>query len=433
MRHIKLGALVVTNLALLFFPSPTRAQLASASAADLGTGGNFTSIARGVASLALNPAALGLSGNPEWSLAIFPLLGHTTLSPVSLSDLGSYSGKVVPTQVREGWLQEISSEGGESGGVGFDITPVAYTSGRLGFQVSTLVRAQTNLNDAAAELLLFGNAGRTGAAGDFDLSGSTIYGLAVSTLGLSVAFPIEDVYLTEDLLEESLSFGVTLKLSLGHGLVYGQDGGTVLNNDPLEVGMDFPVIQSDSSGLRANRGWGAGVDLGVAWAGGPWSVGLAAKNVVHTFEWPVEDMFFRPGQALFDGERSESDFEAISADNAPAALQEAVTELKFKPTLVAGGSYRVNESLVFSSDVRKRIGEGIDLGPDLHLGLGTVFSPFRGVSLQAGGAKISGGFQGGGGFGVKAGSLEATVAAMYQDGYAGERTLASFSVTVYSY
>ncbi|MFC1660081.1 conjugal transfer protein TraF [Gemmatimonadota bacterium] len=428
-RH---GLCLTLGAFLLLFPltEPAMGQLTAANAAVLGTGNNYTALARGVTALALNPAGLSMPGTPGWSLAIFPFRAHSTLEPVTLTDIGSYGGSNLSAEVRELWLQEILSAGGETGDFAADITAGAFTMGRVGVQVTTLIRGEAAITEPAAELLLFGNAGRTGVPRDFSLSGDYLRGFAVTTVGLSAALPFKDVYLTQDFLEESLAVGATLKLSFGHALVLGQDAGSTLDDDPVELGLRFPVIQSDSADLRGNSGWGVGLDLGGAWTGGPWSVGVAVKDLFHTFEWDLGSMYFRPGEAIFDGETSEADFDARSATDAPITLQNAVTDLRFHPSLTLGVGFQAAQSLTVTTDIRKRFGEGIDVGPDLHMGLGFEFRPITGLSLHAGGAKITDGFQGGGGLGVKLGPVELAGAGMVQDLADRSRTVLMFSAAI---
>ncbi len=46
------------------FPGAASGQLPSASTAALATANNYTALARGFTAIALNPAGLGMSGNP---------------------------------------------------------------------------------------------------------------------------------------------------------------------------------------------------------------------------------------------------------------------------------------------------------------------------------------------------------------------------------
>src|SRR5919199_6728839 len=57
------------------------AQLPSASAVALGSGDNYTALARGYNAVAWNPAGLAMPGNPGFSLTILPVRGSGGLRP----------------------------------------------------------------------------------------------------------------------------------------------------------------------------------------------------------------------------------------------------------------------------------------------------------------------------------------------------------------
>ena len=86
------------------------AQLPSASPAALGMGDNYTAVARGFGAVAWNPANLGLSGNPRFSMALLGMRGSSDLGPVTGSDVARYQGLQLPNDVRDAWMQRIQNE-----------------------------------------------------------------------------------------------------------------------------------------------------------------------------------------------------------------------------------------------------------------------------------------------------------------------------------
>ena len=62
-------AALILSLALgaASFPGGASGQLPSPSTAVLGTANNYTALARGFTAIALNPAGLGMPGNPGFS------------------------------------------------------------------------------------------------------------------------------------------------------------------------------------------------------------------------------------------------------------------------------------------------------------------------------------------------------------------------------
>ncbi len=64
MRNGKISLALGVLLAVLLWTQPTSGQLPGASPATLGTANNYTVLARGFAAVGLNPAGLGMPGNP---------------------------------------------------------------------------------------------------------------------------------------------------------------------------------------------------------------------------------------------------------------------------------------------------------------------------------------------------------------------------------
>ena len=174
------------------------------------------------------------------------------------------------------------------------------------------------------------------------------------------------------------------------------------------------------------------MDLGVAWERGPWSAGAAVLNVFHTFAWEPDGMFYRSGEAFFDGETSRSDFEAMPGDRAPPVLREAVEALKFKPQLSLGAAYEAAEDLTIAADLNKRFGEGIEVGPEFHLGVGMEYLGLGVLPLRLGAAKVTGGFQFGGGLSLVLGPVNLSWAGALKRGDE-EGGMASFTLSFGQY
>jgi len=406
--------------------SPLGAQLTPGSAAALGMGNNYTALARGVSAMSFNPAGLGMPDSPTFSLALLPVVGHQGLQPVGLSDLVDVEGTLLSPAVKEDWLRRIGEAGGETGALGADVTALAFNGGPVGLQFSTLVRGGAALNEDGAEVLLYGNAGRTGSPENLNLQGSSLSGLAVSTVGVSLGLPLWVEGRAGA--RNTLALGGTLKYSVGHALVHARDLGSGIVSDPLEVSVTFPMIVSDTSDVELDHGTGVGLDLGGLWKQGPWSVGVTVQNLVHSFEWDLEGMSYRPGELLFNEEVSESDFDARPADQAPESLKDDVADLTFKPRLAIGGAYDATPNLTVTADLAKRFGDGIQVGPELHVGMGLEYRALPWLPLRLGAAKITDGFQFGGGVTLALGPVYLGWAGALQRGDL-EGTLGSFSLS----
>jgi hypothetical protein len=427
MRYTNSRSAMAVLLAVVFWAQPSAAQLPGASPATLGTANNYTALARGFAAIGLNPAGLGMAGTEGFTLALLPFTFSQSLDPLTFSDIFDYEGVVVPTTVKEDWLQQIASAGGQTGTDVVELTEFSFSWNNFGLQLSTIASAGMNLNDAAAELLLFGNGGRTGQPGDFDLQGSNLTGFAVSTLGISVGFPIARRWVPG--LEQGLSVGFTLKQSWGHAVAYAEDAGTLVQSDPVEINLDFPLIHPDGDWSDWSRGSGIGLDAGVAWRRGPWSASGVVQNLFNAFDWDLDELDYRPGEATFDQDTNESDFDERPARDAPKALKEKIRDLEFKPLIGLAGAYEVQENLTVTAELRQRIGEGLDTGPKSHLGVGMEYRPSPVFPVRAGVAVITEGFQVGGGFGLILGPVHLGLAGLYRTGEVGDGLAGTFGLS----
>ena len=379
---------------------PAGAQLPSASTAALGFAGNYTATARGYNAIAWNPANLVLSGNPQASLAFFPVTATAGLKPVTLGDLADWQDRWVPLTTRSDWMARIQANKGEQGDVGADLTFAAVQVGPVGFQLSTSAHGLADLNTDAAQLILFGNA--PGAVPqNLNLRDSRINAVWTSTAALSYARAFAG-----KTPGSRFSVGAALKYTMGHVVAYGRDAGSSTTTDPLALEVTFPVITVDTAHLF-NNGSGVGLDLGGAYEQGKLTVSGSLQNVFNAFRWRSHDLRYRAVQALWNKDTiqaSSLDEQDMSA--APAALREELGDLRFKPVLMAGISYKVNRRLQVDGDLHERFGDGgMQYLPRTHLGVGAEYRVLSFVPLRAGAALVTGGTQFGGGLGVEMGTF----------------------------
>lgn len=423
MRSANIASTLGVLLTVLLWTQPSSGQLPGASPAALGTANNYTTLARGFAAVGLNPAGLGVPEARGMTVAVLPLKVSQSLDPLTFSDFVDYEGVVVPAGVKEDWLQQIAASGGQSGSAALDVTAFSFSWNHFGLQLSTIAATHLNLNDAAAELLLFGNAGRTGEAADLDLQGSNLQGYAVTTLGVSAGIPLAGRR------APGFSIGATLKKSWGHALAFAEDAGTFVRSDPLSVDMSFPMVHPSDDASDFSRGSGLGLDVGAAWQRGPWAASAVIQNIVNTFEWDLAELVYRPGRAFFDEDTNDSDFDERPATEAPSALRDQVEELTFNPVLGLGGAYDAREDLTLTAEARRRVGDGLDIGPGSHLGVGMEYRPSPTVPLRGGIALITDGFQLGGGLGLILGQVHLGVAVLYQGGDVGKGVAGTFGLS----
>jgi hypothetical protein len=392
--------------------TPLAGQLPPASAAELGIGGRAVASTRGFAAVATNPAGLGMPREERLSVAILPVrspleflndaLG-SGLQPISLQDINEYDGEFIPAAVREAWLQRVERAGQQTGREDGSLSALALARGRFGFQLSGLSLVGAHLNPDAAELLLFGNAGRTGEPRSFRLGGSSLDTWVVTTAAVAFGMPL-DVQIG-DAPEQSFAVGTTLKYSMGNLLYLVRDLGSFVSGDPLEVLLRFPVVHTEVGEDWVNGGGGFGLDLGFQWEGGPWGLGLSVTNLVNTYRWDLDNLFFRPGTVLFTQDQQESDFDPRPASEASDPLVAEVRDFRFGPRLSLGATKRRSERLRLFGQLDVALGRSAAPEPELEAGVAAELQATPRIPIQAHFSVLTGGVRAGGGAGVKLGRV----------------------------
>lgn len=418
---------VLAGVALVACASLVGAQ-GNASAAASGMGGNYTALARNFNAVAWNPANLGMSGNSRFSLALSPQLGIGT-GPITLADLKEYEGVIVPAAVREAWLQKVIDNNGQGIGGDVELTPLAISIGSFGLSATTTVRTDGAIPAAVAELLLFGNAGRTGTAQDYVADDLALDANATSTFAFAYGrklglFPVGE-----------FAVGVTGKYMIGHGMASLRDNGSTITSNPIEVNLDAPVVLTDTaSSSFMNNGSGIGLDIGASWKAGNFRAAGVVKNVFNTFAWKTDQLYYMPITATFDQSSSSSDVDTIlPIASAPAGLR-AELEARIKaatpqPTLVLGGAYTGFGRLTLAADFRTRFGDGLELGPQTQLGVGAELKLIPFVPLRGGVTALSGGMRYSGGIGFEFGVVNLQASASLLSAEGRNDTAAGFTLS----
>lgn len=399
MKHVRTLGLVVATVAV---SGTARAQVPAANAAGFSMAGNYTAVARGFDAIAFNPANLALGEPSQFGLSVFAVNISNGINPITLSDFKAHENTLIPASTRESWLQKIGS-GRETGGMAGGVSLVAMNIRSFGVQVGVVGAGEVNLNQDAAEALLFGNAGRTGTAKSFDFSGSKADGSLFGVGAVSYGFSAR-----KNDRGEQVTFGVTAKYVRGFAAARAADHGSVTTPDAINV--EFPVIYTDS-GHVGNAGSGFGIDLGVSWAKAATTFSVAARNVVNTFAWSTEAFTSRAGGFTFDGVNNGSNFDEAPYSSAPAAMRSSFEAEKFRPELAAGVAHNFGK-LLLTADGSQRFGDGIELSPKMRAGVGAEFTGLSVLALRGGVAAITDGYQGAAGVGLRVGTFELSVGAM---------------------
>lgn len=407
---------------------PLTGQGGPASARPLGLAGGGLALYRGIDAVAENPARLG---HPDRDRAEYGLLSvqiRAGLDPISLGRIDDFEGRRIPAETREEWLQEIGRDGSLVGTASAGLNAITVQWREWGLQIASRGVASVDLNEDAAELLLFGNAGRTGEPREFDLDGSSIQASWISTAALSYGRPV-----ALDLgrwTPDRITAGARFTYSQGHFLLVGQDVGSILLDDPAEIELRFPLVQTDTAFSRFDNGGGMGLDVAVAVDEGRWSGSLVLQNVFNTFGWDPSELFFRRGEAFFDVSDSDSDFDPRPFEEAPASLRSGVERLEFDPRVRLGAAYRRSERVVLTGDLAHTFGRGNPGVPRNLLGFGGEYLLREWARLRSGLSWVTGSVRFAAGGGLDWGRVRFAAAGQLQWGEEGNQQAGSLSVTL---
>ena len=400
----RLLPLLCAFTALAAASGPVDAQWTPGDAGVLGVGEGATATVRGPAALGVNPAGLAL--DRRFRVVLLPVTLGTGLDPVTVGDLRDASDRRLTDDEKAAWIDRIARAGGETGTFDAGLAGVSASWRGFALQVSVAASGDLRLNPDAAELVLYGNAGRTGEPRAFELDGSRIDGWATTTFAAGHGLRIGT----------RLDLGVTAKLVVGNALVIARDGGSRVGSDPIEFAAEFPTVVTAENAGPFDGGVGFGVDLGARWTEGDWVFAAVLRDPVHTFAWNESSLRYRPASALFDGTESTSDVDERPLGAAPLDLLTAVRAATFDPSLAAGAAWTGVRGLRLSADVRRRFGDGVGVGPDWYAGVAAESERWAPVPLRAHLGAVPGGIQVGGGATLRAGPVAVSAAGAIRTG-----------------
>ena len=426
------------------------AQQAGSSVAAAGMDNNYVAMGQGKDAVAFNPAMLGISGNPHFSFNLLAPSGTAGLAPVSWNDFAQYakSNDSIPNSVRHSWLDRVTAKNGETGSESASMNWLGLSVGPVALSVSTTETMQMTLNPDMFQALMFGNAGNTGSLQNLAFSGSNMHVSAFTTAAASYAYSLGHTKAFWGLPDGQSSVGVTLKYVIGNFLLMGQDAGSTVTGNSVNV--NFPIVMtnvnndstgSGGSGNSTNSGGanavtkggsGMGLDVGYAWRSDKMTISVVVQNLFNSFKWDVTQLESRPGTALFNSDSSNSNFNSAAYSAAPQSLQQMVKEYTFKPAFLAGVAYKLNPLTTVTGDFHQQFGDNnsILIGPKTQLGGGVEFRGVPFFPLHAGLSYVTGGYQATAGVGIGLGPVQLGIAGLI--GHSNGGNLDGFMLNIIS-
>lgn len=382
------------------------AQQANPSVAAFGMGNNYTAAAVGFETIGWNSALLAMPGQPKFSLGGLIFGSSAGIGPIGVSDFADYSGKTIPTGVRQGWITNVRAGGAQTGTVDGSATLLALSWGNFAAQFSVAGGATMDMNGDALEMLLLGNADALAANRTLNPSGSlTGGGFATTALSWSKALGWKPTGKAN----ESFSIGITGKHLLGGGHVTARDNGSRVTADDLS--LRFPVVY----GGGTDAGSGLGLDLSAAWRAGNTTFGLTVMNAMNTFAWDASGFTCLDITADITAAATSTNTDEVPCTSTSIRpTVSSIEALAFKPAIRAGFAWDGKKNWAFTGDVQSQMGtegEAILIGPKFSAGVGTEFRGIKFLPLRGGASVITGGMQFSGGAGLRIGSYEIGVGA----------------------
>lgn len=429
MRQFAICGLI--TLLLVTVRAESSAQLPDPSARSAAFAGAHTARARGYEAVFWNPANLALPDRPRWSLGLPAAHGFLANNSLGYGTIQGLYGEFLDEGTKSELLADIRGDDPERM---FEMSAdvAAYglglSFGRFAFGFGTTGAGTARISPDIVELLLFGNVGEDGTRDEFRFDGSN--GIAWWTTGFSISYGHPFTLPALDWLGMKFAVGATFHYTMLHGLVEVRDRGSFVLNEPLSAGVDARRINTTDS--SAGNGWS--FDVGGAATWGPWTVGLALRNLIGDLSWNADDteLALFTATADFDSTvstqttRSFTDLGPDDQDRVRQFLEDA----DFPTRIRLGAGYRVGPRLNLSADYEEVLGGELRTGWDRRLAVGAELAVLSFLPLRAGLGTSFQDFAFGGGFGLYAGPFHFDLSALrqgLQDGGDGLRLAASLS------
>lgn len=351
-----------------FLHATTASAQIVGTAHGLGAGHALASTAAGYEAGLYNPAGLASGGFTATALGVS---GAGRLSPIGPRRLSSYGAFLDPTAKAE-IVEAIERAGGSTVHARAGLHLLGISRGGYALNVMTSGAAEATLSPRAAELLLYGNVGRTGDAEAFTFEETRGRAHVVTTIALSHGRSVPAP------LPGRMAVGATVRYGVVHLLADGRDGGSALVNDPLDL-----VVNGSAVLARNGHRWG--LDLGARWSHGRWSAGLVARDLVagHRFAEDATELTTFAAAATIEGRASDTTYSVAYRElsSAERSMVEARLAEPLASTRLVGAVARdfgrvtpFGELSVGSSSS--------DQGP-AELTLGATTRPIRAVRVNA--------------------------------------------------
>lgn len=333
---------------------------AQMTARGLGMGGAFTAVARGVHSADWNPANLGLSDNPKFSMSIISVEAGVWNNSFTPAMYNKYNGKYLTPQDIEDILNSIP-DNGFSSNFETNLRILSFSAGRFALTIGVTGGGYINFAKSLFEIPLSG----TEINKTYEISDTEGKSLGIGLVGFSYGHPISVDFADE------FSVGGSVKLFYGGG--YGNTDKTefVINSRPY--GLDLDGLYEVTYAYNGGIGWGMDIG-GAAIFNEKWNVSLSISNLFSNLPFK-NDVQTEKGTFQADSLSVISDFDEDFSDTS-WTVEGAALSAHLPPVLKIGCSYREG-NVIISADYWQSFFKGPFSSTTPRFSVGTEW---RGVS-----------------------------------------------------
>jgi hypothetical protein len=379
-------------------PTALAAQLPGGSARAMGMGGAYGALARGYEAPAWNPALLGISRQPHFSIGLPQAQVEFSNNAYTFSDIRTYADSSLTDADKQYLLSRIVNDDSTLAmNLDVGLAGLGVSVGHLAFSISQSVFASGAMPRDAVEFALYGNWGASGA-NVLQLAGTGGHGWASTTLAGSYGYPLH-------LAGHPGAIGVTVKRVWGNFL--GQMSNTLSSISVDSINVNASTIYTNyESGQSITSvtdlfgrapATGIGVDLGgaIELANRHVTLSAALVNLVGGMKWDSDRLRYTnsvytlhttPAGTVADTASfiALTDPTAIENDPQARALRDSLLETTdFARLLRFGGAWRTGK-LTAASDLQFQLSAGLDYHPGVLWSAGAEYALLGFLPVRAG-------------------------------------------------
>ncbi|MFC1550348.1 DUF5723 family protein [Candidatus Neomarinimicrobiota bacterium] len=367
---------------------------------SIGTAGTFATQSRGDDVIGWNPANLGLTDNPEFSMSfgVIPLVPfpgiNITNSSLSINWLndGLFSGKYLTDSDKADILKAFPSDG-----LSFDqvigLKFLGISTNNFAFSISAEVNSNINLPKELMDMLLFGILFDTPISlNDLDVSAQ-----AVVPFSFAYGFESDVPFLSNIVQKNYFGLGFKVLWGIGHGEITKFEGDfTSHYNKVIGTGHGETKYAASGLGLAFDAGWTGIINEKT-------KINIALNNLLGFINW--SDKHAKKGVFTLDAEvivqeEMEETFDELEELQSDTVISIPGYRTAYPAYLMTGFQYDVNPEFSLFVNYRQHFSDHFNYNTTPRLSGALTYNPAGWMPLRLG-ISVGGyeGFQWGTGFG----------------------------------